>query len=100
METHSGRPLTPFGYFEHFLKLGIVTASTFLLMFAPFLLPFPSLITHVGIRIFPLARGVFEDKVANVWCASNVVIKWKKVFDAAGMAKVGRGRPDRVHARD
>lgn len=29
------------------------------------------------IRIFPFARGLFEDKVANFWCASNVVIKWK-----------------------
>ncbi|KAL0938734.1 glucosyltransferase [Colletotrichum truncatum] len=26
-------------------------------------------------RIFPFARGLFEDKVANFWCALNVVIK-------------------------
>ncbi|KAI0199132.1 glycosyltransferase family 57 protein [Astrocystis sublimbata] len=26
-------------------------------------------------RVFPFARGVFEDKVANFWCAANVVIK-------------------------
>ena len=26
-------------------------------------------------RIFPFARGIFEDKVANVWCALNVIIK-------------------------
>ena len=26
-------------------------------------------------RIFPLARGLFEDKVANVWCAINTVYK-------------------------
>ncbi|CRK28273.1 hypothetical protein BN1723_018345, partial [Verticillium longisporum] len=25
-------------------------------------------------RIFPFARGLFEDKVANFWCALNVVI--------------------------
>ncbi|AEO70328.1 glycosyltransferase family 57 protein [Thermothielavioides terrestris NRRL 8126] len=29
-------------------------------------------------RIFPFARGLFEDKVANFWCALNVVIKLKK----------------------
>jgi alpha-1,3-glucosyltransferase len=29
-------------------------------------------------RIFPVARGLFEDKVANFWCALNVVIKIKK----------------------
>ncbi len=28
-------------------------------------------------RIFPFARGLFEDKVANFWCASNVAFKWK-----------------------
>ncbi|PSR97564.1 glycosyltransferase family 57 protein [Coniella lustricola] len=26
-------------------------------------------------RVFPLARGLFEDKVANFWCALNVVVK-------------------------
>lgn len=26
-------------------------------------------------RVFPFARGLFEDKVANFWCAINVVIK-------------------------
>ena len=28
-------------------------------------------------RIFPFARGLYEDKVANFWCASNVVLKWR-----------------------
>lgn len=26
-------------------------------------------------RIFPFARGLFEDKVANFWCTANVIIK-------------------------
>lgn len=26
-------------------------------------------------RVFPFARGLFEDKVANFWCAINVVVK-------------------------
>ncbi|KAK0656701.1 glycosyltransferase family 57 protein [Cercophora newfieldiana] len=29
-------------------------------------------------RVFPFARGLFEDKVANFWCALNVVVKLKK----------------------
>ncbi|KAL7629594.1 Glucosyltransferase-like protein [Parahypoxylon ruwenzoriense] len=29
-------------------------------------------------RIFPFARGLFEDKVANFWCAANVVIKLRQ----------------------
>lgn len=26
-------------------------------------------------RVFPFARGIFEDKVANFWCAANLVVK-------------------------
>ena len=26
-------------------------------------------------RIFPFARGIFEDKVANLWCVANVFVK-------------------------
>ncbi|KAK2629174.1 hypothetical protein QTJ16_002277 [Diplocarpon rosae] len=29
-------------------------------------------------RVFPFARGLFEDKVANFWCALNVIIKLKQ----------------------
>lgn len=32
-------------------------------------------ITH---RVFPFARGLFEGKVANFWCALNVVVKLHK----------------------
>jgi alpha-1,3-glucosyltransferase len=28
-------------------------------------------------RIFPFARGIFEDKVANFWCALNIIVKLK-----------------------
>jgi len=29
-------------------------------------------------RVFPFARGLFEDKVANFWCAANVAVKLKR----------------------
>lgn len=29
-------------------------------------------------RVFPFARGLFEDKVANFWCTLNVVVKLRK----------------------
>ena len=62
-----------------FVRLAVVTAGTFILLFLPFLPPF-SPITGVLdpiSRIFPFNRGIFEDKVANFWCATNVVVKWK-----------------------
>ncbi|KAG6854653.1 hypothetical protein C0991_003301 [Blastosporella zonata] len=62
-----------------FIRLACVTAFTFLLLFIPFLPPFAPLsaILDPITRIFPFGRGLFEDKVANFWCASNVVFKWK-----------------------
>lgn len=31
-------------------------------------------------RVFPLARGVFEDKVSNFWCVLNIVMKIKETY--------------------
>ena len=76
----------------HFAKLGVTTATTFVVMFAPWLRPFPGALLHVLHRIFPFARGIFEDKVGNFWCASNVVVKWKNWFSMPGMARVGGAR--------
>ena len=62
-----------------FIRLAIVTAGTFFLLFLPFLPPFApiSAILDPITRIFPFNRGIFEDKVANFWCATNVVLKWR-----------------------
>ncbi|CAE6513982.1 unnamed protein product [Rhizoctonia solani] len=63
---------------RHFIRLALVTTLSFLLLFLPFLSP--SLLLQSIRRIFPFARGLFEDKVANFWCASDVVlIKWRKL---------------------
>ncbi|TDL22242.1 hypothetical protein BD410DRAFT_272741 [Rickenella mellea] len=63
-----------------FLRLGATTLFTFYILFLPFLPPFASIssILEPISRIFPFGRGLFEDKVANFWCASNVVFKWRQ----------------------
>jgi alpha-1,3-glucosyltransferase len=33
-------------------------------------------------RIFPFSRGLFEDKVANIWCTLNLVIKLRNYSNA------------------
>ena len=38
-------------------------------------------------RIFPLARGLFEDKVANVWCAIHTVYKLNR-FSIAFLSRL------------
>lgn len=70
-----------------FLNLGFVTLSTFLLLFSPFVYP-PSLLLQSLHRIFPFARGLFEDKVANAWCALNIVIKLRDLASVATLAKL------------
>lgn len=56
--------------------LGIVVVSLFTLIWLPWLSSLEQ-ISQVVHRIFPLARGVFEDKVANVWCLVNIFYKIK-----------------------
>lgn len=61
-----------------------MTTLSFLILFAPFLPPFSPVSTLQAsiTRIFPFSRGLFEDKVANFWCFTNVtVLRWKRLFD-------------------
>lgn len=67
--------------------IGFVVLSTFAILWSPFLTEFNQ-INQVLVRLFPFARGVFEDKVSNVWCALNVVIKVKSLFKNEEMALV------------
>ena len=73
-----------------FVQLAIITLSTFIVLFLPWLPPFAafSSITQPVIRIFPFARGLFEDKVANFWCATNVVVKWKSRMSSGTLVKL------------
>ncbi|KAG7088380.1 hypothetical protein E1B28_012381 [Marasmius oreades] len=71
--------LGPVAGLRLFIRLALTTSLAFVVLFLPFLPPFAPLTTilHPITRIFPFARGLFEDKVANFWCASNVLFKWK-----------------------
>ena len=55
--------------------LGVAVLGTFALVLSPFLTSFSAL-AQVFHRVFPFARGLYEDKVANFWCASSVAFKW------------------------
>lgn len=73
-----------------FARLGVVTVASFVALFLPFLPPFSPLsaIMDPITRIFPFNRGIFEDKVANFWCASNVLMKWKFKASAATLVRI------------
>ncbi|EPQ54608.1 ALG6, ALG8 glycosyltransferase [Gloeophyllum trabeum ATCC 11539] len=76
-----------------FIRLAFVTSVTFLLLFLPWLPPFapPRAILDPVSRIFPFDRGLFEDKVANFWCASNVVFKWRAWLERGALVKLSAG---------
>jgi alpha-1,3-glucosyltransferase len=42
-------------------------------------------------RIFPLQRGLYEDKVANFWCASNLLIRWRTLLSRDALALLSLG---------
>lgn len=60
-------------------RLGLAVIATFACVWAPFLVP-PSGALAVLSRLAPLRRGLFEDYVANFWCATSPLIKWKQFF--------------------
>lgn len=67
------------------LKLGAVVILTFVVLWLPFIWNL-KIFTQVLHRIFPFARGIFEDKVSNVWCAVNVLVKLRTLFDTKQLA--------------
>ncbi|KAG9037019.1 Glucosyltransferase-like protein [Tulasnella sp. JGI-2019a] len=81
--------MTPNQGLNHLIKIGAATIISFVSLFAPFIFhSFPSLLFQSITRIFPFNRGLFEDKVANFWCASNVLIKWKHWVQPSVMPKL------------
>ena len=69
--------------------MGLTVIFSFILYFLPFLYSLES-IQQVLHRLFPFARGIFEDKVANFWCASNILFHWKN-YDISIMSKISLG---------
>jgi alpha-1,3-glucosyltransferase len=68
-----------FGLFRGILRLaglGAVVFGTFAVLWLPWLGSLSSFLQVVH-RIFPIYRGIFEDKVSNVWCIVNVFMKIK-----------------------
>ena len=68
-------------------KIGAVVILTFGIVWWPFLQDFDQF-KQVLVRIFPINRGLFEDKVSNVWCTVNVMYKLKEIFDQKTLAMV------------
>ncbi|CAL8101365.1 unnamed protein product [Calicophoron daubneyi] len=69
------------------LKLALTVVFTFFLVFFPFLTD-KNVFTSVLLRMFPLNRGLYEDKVANFWCSTSPIIKWRSVFSQFDLVRL------------
>lgn len=74
------------------LKLIYIAVSVLfalLFLFGPFVYAGGLIqIQQIVFRMFPFGRGIFEDKVANFWCATNVVIKYKSLLTVQQLQKL------------
>jgi len=76
-----GKSLHQPSIFRKMLKLiviGIAVIGTFCLIWLPFILAGPDTCLQVVRRVFPIDRGVYEDKVANFWCTIDIILKLKQ----------------------
>lgn len=72
---------SPHFNFPRLFAVAISTILAFIGCFGPIYVfgGYKNLVQSIH-RIFPFARGIFEDKVANFWCVSNILIKYKNLF--------------------
>ncbi|KAI8840517.1 ALG6, ALG8 glycosyltransferase family-domain-containing protein [Chytridium lagenaria] len=73
--------------FTLLIKLGVSVIITLGVCFLPFLGSVAD-IQQVVHRMFPFQRGLYEDKVANVWCALSVLVKLRNLFDLERLASI------------
>jgi alpha-1,3-glucosyltransferase len=69
------------GFVLAVLKLGVAVVLVFGVCWLPFYVTGGSEgIRAVVARIFPVGRGVYEDKVASFWCSLSVLLKVREVL--------------------
>lgn len=82
-----GRALQHNKWLWKVLQYGIYVITTFIICWLPFIYS-PPIILQVLHRLFPFARGIYEDKVANFWCSLSVLIKLKNIFSVPVLAQI------------
>ncbi|KMT18536.1 hypothetical protein BVRB_2g026740 [Beta vulgaris subsp. vulgaris] len=79
-----GRCLKRRNPFLEVSKLAMVVMGTFAVVWWPYLQSKEAFL-EVLARLAPFDRGIYEDYVANFWCTTSVLIKWKKLFSTQSL---------------
>jgi len=69
-------------------SIALTVLATFALVWSPFLALGPEAVLQVLRRIFPFSRGLFEDKVSNVWCCLEPLVKLKQLLTIPQLAQL------------
>ncbi|XP_023336079.1 probable dolichyl pyrophosphate Man9GlcNAc2 alpha-1,3-glucosyltransferase isoform X2 [Eurytemora carolleeae] len=70
------------------ILIGVTVVLTFLFIWSPFLHRGLPTTLQVLKRIFPVDRGIFEDKVANFWCSVDILLKLKNRLDISQLGVI------------
>lgn len=63
------------------VQIAAATTASFAATLAPlYVYGGAASVQQMVVRIFPFSRGLWEDKVANFWCAANTFVKFKYMF--------------------
>ncbi|CAJ0601258.1 unnamed protein product [Cylicocyclus nassatus] len=84
------RPIMP-NLIESFIsvaKVATIVLLSFALLWLPFILNGTQSALAVLGRIFPFYRGLYEDKVASVWCAFSPILRLNKHFSLDTQIKI------------
>lgn len=79
------------------ISLGVTVLTTFAILWAPFCVfhspdeTCTSSLLHVLSRQFPFSRGIFEDKVSNIWFSLSVIVDFRQLLTSDQMIKLSLG---------
>lgn len=81
--------------FKKLTEVGITVILTSFVIISPFIIftdntkrDITEVLKQILIRVFPFERGLFEDKVANFWCTTNIIIKYRDIFSNNDLKRI------------
>ncbi|KAK9404183.1 dolichyl pyrophosphate Man9GlcNAc2 alpha-C3-glucosyltransferase [Crotalus adamanteus] len=69
------------------MKLSFIVILSFAICWLPFCTDIEQVL-QVLRRLFPIDRGLFEDKVANIWCTASILFKIKTILPTETQLKL------------